>query len=149
MRLVIQKVTQSNVKVNDEVVGKIDKGLMVLVGITDSDNKQIIDKVVDKLINLRIFEDSNDKMNLSLIDVKGSILSISQFTLYANCRKGRRPSFVEAAKPDIAKPLYEYFNDEISKKGIQVETGVFGAMMEVSLVNDGPVTIVLDSDDLI
>ena len=121
---------------------------MVLVGITDSDNKMIVDKMVDKLINLRIFEDENDKLNLSLLDVKGSILSISQFTLYANCKKGRRPSFIEAAKPDISKPLYEYFNQQLKEKGVMVETGVFGAMMEVSLVNDGPVTIILDSKEI-
>ncbi|WP_296882380.1 D-aminoacyl-tRNA deacylase [Thomasclavelia sp.] len=148
MRLVIQKVSSSNVKINNEVVGSIDKGFMVLVGITDSDNKMIVDKMVDKLINLRIFEDENDKLNLSLLDVKGSILSISQFTLYANCKKGRRPSFIEAAKPDISKPLYEYFNQQLKEKGIMVETGVFGAMMEVSLVNDGPVTIILDSKEI-
>lgn len=148
MRLVIQKVSSSNVKINNEVVGSIDKGFMVLVGITDSDNKTIVDKMVDKLINLRIFEDENDKLNLSLLDVKGSILSISQFTLYANCKKGRRPSFIEAAKPDISKPLYEYFNQQLKEKGVMVETGVFGAMMEVSLVNDGPVTIILDSKEI-
>ena len=148
MRLVIQKVSSSNVKINNEVVGSIDKGFMVLVGITDSDNKMIVDKMVDKLINLRIFEDENDKLNLSLLDVKGRILSISQFTLYANCKKGRRPSFIEAAKPDISKPLYEYFNQQLKEKGIMVETGVFGAMMEVSLVNDGPVTIILDSKEI-
>lgn len=148
MRLVIQKVSSSNVKINNEVVGSIDKGFMVLVGITDSDNKMIVDKMVDKLINLRIFEDENDKLNLSLLDVKGSILSISQFTLYANCKKGRRPSFIEAAKPDISKPLYEYFNQQLKEKGVMVETGVFGAMMEVSLVNNGPVTIILDSKEI-
>ncbi len=148
MRLVIQKVSSSNVKINNEVVGSIDKGFMVLVGITDSDNKTIVDKMVDKLINLRIFEDENDKLNLSLLDVKGRILSISQFTLYANCKKGRRPSFIEAAKPDISKPLYEYFNQQLKEKGVMVETGVFGAMMEVSLVNDGPVTIILDSKEI-
>ena len=148
MRLVIQKVSSSNVKINNEVVGSIDKGFMVLVGITDSDNKMIVDKMVDKLINLRIFEDENDKLNLSLLDVKGSILSISQFTLYANCKKGRRPSFIEAAKPDISKPLYEYFNQQLKEKGVMVETGVFGAMMEVSLVDDGPVTIILDSKEI-
>lgn len=149
MRLVIQKVSSSNVKINNEVVGSIDKGFMVLVGITDSDNKMIVDKMVDKLINLRIFEDENDKLNLSLLDVKGSILSISQFTLYANCKKGRRPSFIEAAKPDISKPLYEYFNQQLKENGVMVETGVFGAMMEVSLVNDGPVTIILDSKEIL
>ena len=148
MRLVIQKVSSSNVKINNEVVGSIDKGFMVLVGITDSDNKMIVDKMVDKLINLRIFEDENDKLNLSLLDVKGSILSISQFTLYANCKKGRRPSFIEAAKPDISKPLYEYFNQQLKEIGVMVESGVFGAMMEVSLVNDGPVTIILDSKEI-
>ena len=148
MRLVIQKVSSSNVKINNEVVGSIDKGFMVLVGITDSDNKMIVDKMVDKLINLRIFEDENHKLNLSLLHVKGSMLSISQFTLYANCKKGRRPSFIEAAKPDISKPLYEYFNQQLKEKGVMVETGVFGAMMEVSLVNDGPVTIILDSKEI-
>ena len=144
----IQMGQKANVKINNEVVGSIDKGFMVLVGITDSDNKMIVDKMVDKLINLRIFEDENDKLNLSLLDVKGSILSISQFTLYANCKKGRRPSFIEAAKPDISKPLYEYFNQQLKEKGVMVETGVFGAMMEVSLVNDGPVTIILDSKEI-
>lgn len=148
MRLVIQKVSSSNVKVDNEVVGSIGKGFMVLVGITDTDNKLIVDKMIDKLINLRIFEDENDKLNLSLLDVNGSILSISQFTLYANCKKGRRPSFIEAAKPDISKPLYEYFNQRLKEKGITVETGVFGAMMEVSLINDGPVTIILDSKEI-
>ena len=106
MRLVIQKVSQSNVKVDGKIVGEIGKGYMVLVGITEGDDEKIVDKMVDKLVNLRIFEDTENKMNLSLIDIGGSILSISQFTLYANCKKGRRPSFVEAAKPEIAKPLY-------------------------------------------
>ncbi len=148
MRLVVQKVSQSNVKIDGDVVGKIDQGFMVLVGITNDDNEKIVDKMVDKLINLRIFEDENEKLNLSLLDVMGSILSISQFTLYANCRKGRRPSFLDAAKPEISKPLYEYFNQKLVEKGIPVETGVFGAMMEVSLINDGPVTIILDSKEL-
>ena len=148
MRLVVQKVSQSNVKIDGDVVGKIDQGFMVLVGITNDDNEKIVDKMVDKLINLRIFEDENEKLNLSLLDVKGSILSISQFTLYANCRKGRRPSFLDAAKPEISKPLYEYFNQKLVEKGIPVGTGVFGAMMEVSLINDGPVTIILDSKEL-
>jgi len=104
--------------------------------------------MVDKLVNLRIFEDENDKLNLSLLDVGGSVLSISQFTLYANCKKGRRPSFIDAAKPDISSPLYDFFNKKLEEKGINVERGVFGAMMEVSLINDGPVTIILDSNEL-
>ena len=104
--------------------------------------------MVDKLVNLRIFEDENDKLNLSLLDVGGSVLSISQFTLYANCKKGRRPSFIDVAKPDISSPLYDFFNKKLEEKGINVERGVFGAMMEVSLINDGPVTIILDSDEL-
>ena len=139
MRLVVQKVSQSSVKIEGEIVGAIDKGYMVLVGITNGD---------DKLVNLRIFEDENDKLNLSLLDVGGSVLSISQFTLYANCKKGRRTSFIDAAKPDISSPLYDFFNKKLEEKGINVERGVFGAMMEVSLINDGPVTIILDSNEL-
>lgn len=148
MRLVVQKVSQSSVKVADKVVGKIYKGYLVLVGITDSDNETIVEKMADKLVNLRIFEDENDKLNLSLLDVHGSILSISQFTLYANCKKGRRPSFIEAAKPDVSSPLYDYFNKQLENKGINVERGIFGAMMEVSLINEGPVTIILDSKEI-
>lgn len=148
MKLVIQRVKESQVTVNQEVVGKIQKGYMVLVGITNGDNKEIINKMIDKLIHLRVFEDENEKMNLSLLDVKGSILSISQFTLYADCKKGRRPSFLEAAKPDISKPLYDYFNVQLKERGIHVETGIFGAMMDVQLINDGPVTIILDSEKL-
>ena len=148
MRLVIQRVSKSNVKVDGKIVGEIGKGYMVLVGITEGDDEKIVDKMVEKLVNLRIFEDTENKMNLSLIDIGGSILSISQFTLYANCKKGRRPSFVEAAKPEIAKTLYEYFNSTLEKKGIKVEKGIFGAMMDVSLNNDGPVTIILDSKEI-
>lgn len=148
MRLVVQKVSQSSVKVADKVVGKINKGYLVLVGITDGDNETIVEKMADKLVNLRIFEDENDKLNLSLLDVHGSILSISQFTLYANCKKGRRPSFIEAAKPDVSSPLYDYFNMQLENKGINVERGLFGAMMEVSLINEGPVTIILDSKEI-
>ena len=140
MRLVVQKVSQSSVKIEGEIVGAIDKGYMVLVGITNGDD--------ELLVNLRIFEDENDKLNLSLLDVGGSVLSISQFTLYANCKKGRRPSFIDAAKPDISSPLYDFFNKKLEEKGINVERGVFGAMMEVSLINDGPVTIILDSNEL-
>lgn len=148
MRLVVQKVSQSSVKIEGEIVGAIDKGYMVLVGVTNGDDELLVEKMVDKLVNLRIFEDENDKLNLSLLDVGGSVLSISQFTLYANCKKGRRPSFIDAAKPDISSPLYDFFNKKLEEKGINVERGVFGAMMEVSLINDGPVTIILDSNEL-
>lgn len=148
MRLVVQRVSESSVSVGDKVVGKIGNGFMVLVGITNDDNEMIVDKMIDKLINLRIFEDENEKLNLSLLDVGGSILSISQFTLYANCKKGRRPSFLDAAKPDVSKPLYDYFNQKLKDSGIKVETGIFGAMMDVSLVNSGPITIILDSKEI-
>ena len=148
MRLVIQKVSQSSVKIDGKIVGAIEKGYMVLVGITNGDDETLVEKMVDKLVNLRIFEDENDKLNLSVLDVNGSILSISQFTLYANCKKGRRPSFIDAAKPDVSSPLYDYFNKMLEKKGVKVERGVFGAMMEVSLINDGPVTIILDSKEI-
>ena len=148
MRVVVQKVSQSSVKIEGEIVWAIDKGYMVLVGITNGDDELLVEKMVDKLVNLRIFEDENDKLNLSLLDVGGSVLSISQFTLYANCKKGRRPSFIDAAKPDISSPLYDFFNKKLEEKGINVERGVFGAMMEVSLINDGPVTIILDSNEL-
>jgi len=148
MKLVVQKVKESSVKIDGEVVGSIGEGFMVLVGFTQGDTKDIIDKMIDKLIHLRIFIDENDKMNLSLLDVNGSILSISQFTLYANCKKGRRPSFIEAARPEIASPLYDYFNEKIATLGIHIEKGVFGADMKVSLINDGPITIILDSKEL-
>ena len=126
----------------------IQKGFMVLVGFCASDTQEIVEKMVDKMIGLRVFEDDNGKMNLSLQDVNGSILSISQFTLYADCKKGRRPSFIHAAKPDVAIPLYDYFNETIQAQGIHLEMGVFGADMKVSLINDGPVTIVLDSQEI-
>ena len=148
MRLVIQRVSKASVEIEGKVNGKIDEGFMLLVGITNDDNKEVVEKMADKLINLRIFEDENEKLNLSLMDVKGEILSISQFTLYADCRKGRRPGFTEAAKPDIAISLYDYYNQKIQDLGIHVETGVFGADMKVSLLNDGPVTILLDSQDI-
>lgn len=148
MKLVVQKVKESSVQIDGQIVGEINEGLMVLVGFTADDNKEIVERMIDKLIHLRIFIDENEKMNLSLLDVKGSILSISQFTLYANCKKGRRPSFIEAAKPEIASPLYDYFNEKIDALGIHVETGIFGADMKVSLINDGPITIILDSKEL-
>lgn len=149
MKLVIQRVKEASVEIEGKINGKINQGFMVLVGITNDDNEEIVDKMVNKLINLRIFEDENEKLNLSLMDVKGEILSISQFTLYANCRKGRRPSFLEAAKSDISKPLYEYFNKSLENNGVHVETGVFGAMMNVSLINEGPTTIILDSKEIL
>ena len=149
MRLVIQKVSQSSVKIDGKIVGAIEKGYMVLVGITNGDDETLVEKMVDKLVNLRIFEDENEKLNLSLMDIKGEILSISQFTLYANCKKGRRPSFLDAAKPEISKPLYEYFNKALENAGVHIETGIFGAMMKVSLINDGPTTIILDSKEII
>lgn len=149
MKLVIQRAKDASVTIDNKVVGKIDYGFVVLVGFDSNDTKIIIDKMVDKLIGLRIFSDSDDKMNLGIKDVGGKILSVSQFTLYANCKKGRRPSFIEAAKPDLAIPLYEYFNEKIKSYDVEVETGVFGADMKVSLVNDGPVTIILDSKEIL
>lgn len=148
MRLVIQRVSTASVEIDGKIHGKIDEGLMVLVGIKETDNDVILSKMVDKLIHLRIFEDENEKLNLSLLDIKGAILSISQFTLYANCKKGRRPSFLEAAKPQISKPLYEKFNQMLEDEGVHVETGIFGAMMNVNLINSGPTTIILDSDEI-
>lgn len=148
MKLIVQKVQKSSVEIEGKIVGSIEQGFMVLVGFTNDDDEKLVDKMIDKLIHLRIFVDENDKMNLSLLDVGGSILSISQFTLYANCKKGRRPSFIDAAKPDIASPLYDYFNEKIESLGIKVEKGIFGADMKVSLINDGPVTVILDSNEI-
>ena len=148
MKVVVQRVSESSVTIDGCVQGSIQKGFMVLVGFCPDDTKEIVDKMVDKVIGLRVFEDENQKMNRSLIDVEGSILSISQFTLYADCRKGRRPSFIDAAKPDISSPLYDYFNESLRNQGIHVETGIFGADMKCALINDGPVTILLDSDDI-
>ncbi|HHW36729.1 MAG TPA: D-tyrosyl-tRNA(Tyr) deacylase [Bacillales bacterium] len=145
MRVVVQRSKQANVQVNGEIVGKIEKGLVLLVGITHSDTIEDGNYIAERIVNLRIFEDEDDKMNLSLLDVGGAILSISQFTLYGDCRKGRRPNFMAAAKPEFANELYEKFNECLRAKGVQVETGVFGAMMDVSLINDGPVTIILES----
>lgn len=145
MRVVVQKSKKANVQVNNEIVGRIQSGLVLLVGITHSDTIEDVEYMAEKIVNLRIFEDEEGKMNLSLLDVGGEILSISQFTLYGDCRKGRRPNFMEAAKPDLANELYEKFNDCLRTKGVVVETGQFGAMMAVSLINDGPVTLILDS----
>ena len=148
MKIVIQRVKESSVSIDGQIKGSIQKGYMTLVGFCESDTKAIVDKMIDKMIGLRIFEDDQGKMNLSLTDVQGAILSISQFTLYADCRKGRRPGFTDAAKPDTAIPLYDYYNQKIQDSGIHVETGVFGADMKVSLINDGPVTILLDIKDI-
>jgi len=145
MKAVIQRVKQSHVSVNKEIVGKINQGIMVLLGVAKQDTKKDADWLAEKIINLRIFEDENQKMNLSLIDIKGQLLIVSQFTLLGNCRKGRRPSFVNAAKPEKARELYEYFTDKIRQKNISVQTGQFQAMMNVSLINDGPVTFILET----
>ena len=149
MKIVLQRVKEASVTIDGEIHGAIGKGYMILVGFNEEDNHEIIDRLVEKVIHLRVFEDENQKMNRSLLDVEGSILSISQFTLYADCRKGRRPTFINAAKPDISSPLYDYFNECLRNQGIHVETGIFGADMKCALINDGRVTIVLDSDELI
>jgi D-aminoacyl-tRNA deacylase len=145
MRIVVQRSKNASVTVNEKVIGEIEKGLVLLVGVTHDDTIDDANYLADKIVNLRIFEDENGKMNLSLLDVGGSILSISQFTLYGDCRKGRRPNFMAAAKPEQALNLYQYFNTVLSEKNVKVETGEFGAEMDVALINDGPVTLVLDS----
>ncbi|MFT4412760.1 D-aminoacyl-tRNA deacylase [Fredinandcohnia humi] len=145
MRVVVQRAKNARVVVQDAVVGSIDHGLMLLVGITHSDTIEDIKYIADKVINLRIFEDEDGKLNLSLLDVKGGILSVSQFTLYGDCRKGRRPNYMEAAKPEFAEEMYNRFNQELLEKGVHVETGVFGAMMDVQFTNEGPVTLIVES----
>ena len=145
MKLVIQRVKKAQVEVENKIVGSIGKGFLVLVGITHTDTEKEADYLANKLCKMRIFEDENGKMNLSLKDVGGELLIVSQFTLYADCAKGNRPSFIEAARPEQATPLYEYFCKKCEEQGINVQKGVFGAHMEVSLLNDGPVTIVLES----
>lgn len=148
MRFVIQRVLESEVKVEGELLGKIGRGFMVLIGVSDSDTKEIADKMVKKMLGLRIFEDEKGKTNLSLDTVGGELLLISQFTLYANCKKGNRPSFIEAGAPDMAEKMYEYIIEKCKEQVKVVERGRFGADMKVSLVNDGPFTVVLDSDTL-
>lgn len=146
MRTVVQRVSSASVTVDGNVIGKINKGFLVLLGIKSTDTKQDVDYMVKKVINLRIFRDENDKMNLSLKDVNGELLIVSQFTLYGDASDGNRPSFIEAAKPDIAIPLYEYFISECKKQISVVQTGEFGADMKVELLNDGPVTIIMESN---
>ena len=148
MRFVIQVVKEASVKVDRETIGQIGKGYVVLIGISDSDTEAVADKMIRKMTGLRIFADENGKTNLSLADVKGSLLLVSQFTLYANCKKGNRPSFIEAGAPDKAEALYEYIIRECRKTVPDVQTGRFGAEMEVGLVNDGPFPILLDSETL-
>ncbi|OAT84361.1 D-tyrosyl-tRNA(Tyr) deacylase [Bacillus sp. MKU004] len=145
MKVVLQRSKEASVTVGGEVAGQIEKGFVLLVGITHGDTEEDARYLADKIVNLRVFEDESGKMNHSLLDVEGEILSISQFTLYGDCRKGRRPNFMEAAKPDHALPLYEYLNKVLKEKGVKVETGVFGEMMDVKLTNDGPVTLILES----
>src|SRR5690554_1040215 len=145
MRAVIQRVKKASVSVDGKIVGQIDAGLVVLLGITHSDTEKDAKYLAEKISNLRIFEDENNKLNLSVLDIGGHILSISQFTLYGDCRKGRRPSFTEAAEPKIAQNLYEQFNMYLEQLGVKVEKGIFQSYMQVELINDGPVTMLLDS----
>ena len=148
MKFVIQRVTHADVVVDGNEIGRIGKGFMVLIGVSKEDDKAIADKMMDKMIKLRIFEDENGKTNLSLDDVSGELLLISQFTLYANCKKGNRPSFIDAGAPDEANALYEYIIERCKERVNVVERGEFGADMKVSLLNDGPFTIVLDSSEI-
>ena len=144
MKLVLQRVKNAQVEVEKQIVGKIDKGFLVLLGITHNDTKETADYLVKKLCNLRVFEDKNGKMNLGIKDINGELLIVSQFTLYADCSQGNRPSFTNAAKPEKANELYEYFCEQCKQSGITVQTGIFGADMKVELLNDGPVTIILE-----
>ncbi|TDL77302.1 D-tyrosyl-tRNA(Tyr) deacylase [Rhodococcus qingshengii] len=145
MRVVVQRSKNAKVTVDGEITGQISKGLVLLVGVTHQDKEEDAAFLAEKIVNLRIFEDDAGKMNLSLLEVGGEILSVSQFTLYGDCRKGRRPNFMEAARPEQAIQLYEAFNGLLREKGIKVETGIFGAMMDVELINDGPVTLIVES----
>ncbi|MFE0503559.1 D-aminoacyl-tRNA deacylase [Peribacillus butanolivorans] len=145
MRVVLQRSKAAKVVVAGQTIGQIESGLVLLVGVTHGDTIDDAVYLADKIVNLRIFEDENEKMNHSLLDVGGSILSVSQFTLYGDCRKGRRPNFMDAARPEEANKIYESFNEELRKKGVHTETGQFGAMMDVQLTNDGPVTLIMES----
>lgn len=145
MRAVVQRVKTSSVAVDNDVIGEIGKGLLILLGVAKADTADNAEYLADKIVNLRIFEDENNKMNRSLLDTGGEMLVVSQFTLLGDCTKGRRPSFVHAAKPDRANELYEHFVEQVRKKGVNIATGQFRAMMDVSLVNDGPVTLIVES----
>lgn len=145
MRAVVQRALEGSVKVDNQIIGRIGKGVVVLLGVSKDDTSSDIKYLVEKIINLRIFNDSDEKMNFSLLDIEGEALIVSQFTLYGDCRKGRRPSYTEAASPELANELYEAFVNQLWDKGLKVATGQFQAHMEVSLINDGPVTILLDS----
>ena len=144
MKLVVQRVKNAKVEVEGKIVGKINKGYLVLLGVTHNDTREIADYLVKKICNLRVFEDENGKMNLNIKQVEGELLIVSQFTLYGDCTEGNRPSFTNAAKPDLANELYEYFCDKCAENDIKVEKGIFGADMKVSLLNDGPVTIIIE-----
>lgn len=146
MRVVVQRVKKASVSVDQDIVGEIGQGLLVFLGVGEEDGSEDLDYIVDKVTGLRIFQDEDDKMNLSISQIDGEILVISQFTLYGDVRKGRRPSFSKSAAPEIAEKYYKEFIDKVKEKGIKVESGIFGADMDVSLINDGPVTILLDSD---
>ena len=145
MKVVVQRAKDAQVTVEGDVVGKIKAGVMVLVGMTHDDTETDAEYLAEKIAHLRIFEDESGKMNSSLLDIEGEVLSVSQFTLYGDCRKGRRPNYMNAAKPDYANKLYEIFNQKLKEKGLHVETGTFGAMMDVQFTNDGPVTLIIES----
>lgn len=148
MRFVIQRVTEASVTVENKVVGQIGKGFLVFIGVSDTDTKEIADKMIKKLCNMRIFDDENGKTNLGLADVEGQLLLISQFTLYADCKKGNRPSFTKAGAPDMANEMYEYIIKQCQENVPVVERGIFGADMKIQLLNDGPFTVLLDSDEI-
>lgn len=148
MKFVIQRVKKAKVEVENKVIGEIGEGFLVFIGVANEDTKEIADKLVKKLLGLRIFADGEGKTNLSLADVKGELLLVSQFTLYADCKKGNRPSFIRAGAPDFANEMYEYMIQKCRESGVKTETGIFGADMQVSLVNDGPFTILYDSDEM-
>lgn len=148
MRVVLTTVLEASVTIDSKMIAKINRGYLLLVGFTSGDDKEIVDKMVDKILSLRVFPDDKGQINISLQDVNGEILSVSQFTLYADARKGRRPSFIDALRPNEAEPLYEYFNEQLELKYGKTQTGVFGADMKVESINDGPFTLLLDSKEL-